>query len=362
MAIGGKRFWLGTWNCENQAPDPAGHLGTFVTTPVTAAGAAGPDLLFLGFQEVDTKNFGEFPHERLAKAKGGRLGAAYTLPQGGTVSSQGMTKGTINHQALGMLVKNGAAVTEIESGQYSHRGGKGGLFLTFKYEGHAFAVISAHLESKGAQHQNKEIDELMTKVATRGKTVSLKRFHTVFIMGDLNYRIAGDQATAPSTARVADAASGLQVHAYAGANEVIPRTMLGEDMAATILSAQGRRNLLRYDQLKDSALVKKFGFQFPVPSLANGDPSYPTYKREYKVKPAVPNFINTRSIQRAMAAYCLPQGQDMETSAERGHAYEIGWLDRIGYIAQAAPASVTVQDCEAVNLSDHSPVMMRYTF
>jgi hypothetical protein len=50
MAINGKKFWLGTWNCENKAPDPATNLATFVTNPVNAAGVAGPDLLFLGFQ------------------------------------------------------------------------------------------------------------------------------------------------------------------------------------------------------------------------------------------------------------------------------------------------------------------------
>jgi endonuclease/exonuclease/phosphatase family metal-dependent hydrolase len=359
MAIAGKRFWLGTWNCENQAPDPNTNLATFVTNPVNAAGANGPDIIFLGFQEVDTHMF-EFPHERLAKAKGGRLGAQYTIPQGGSLSAKGMTKGTINNQALGMLVKTGANVTNIQSGYFTHRGGKGGLYLTFEYETKKFGVASAHLESKGQQHQDTEITEIFKKM-TNGNISTLANFHAVFIMGDLNYRCVGNPNTGPSIQRVADPASGLQVHAYTAQNEVIPNTMRGEDLAATILSPVGRTNLLRGDQILQSPLVTAYHFTFPVPQSGGNNPSFPTYKREYKAKPAVGAFIANRNVRTAMTAYCLKEGP-IETSPERGNAYDIGWLDRIGYKALAAPAHCTVEDCESVNLSDHTPVMMKYQF
>ncbi len=352
MAIGGKRFWLGTWNCENQAPDP-GMLGTWVVNPVTQAGNNGPDIIFLGFQEV-VKHQGDFPYDRLGKDKAGRLGQHYSMPQHGHVDTTGFTKFKINSQALGMLVKNGQQVTNVQKGHFSHRGGKGGVYLTFTYEGQKFAVASCHLESKGARHQDNEINTILQQINAGGP------YHTTFIMGDLNYRICGNQTVNPTEGKkLVD--GGYIVHEYGG-DGVIPKTMKGADMAHLILTPAGRSNLLRYDQLRESPLVAQHHFVFPVPQSAGNNPSFPTYKREYKNRGAVPAFMGARNVKNALAAYLLPAAQNMETAEERGFAYEIGWLDRVGYKSTHNPGAVVVEDTESLNLSDHSPVMMKYTF
>lgn len=382
MALQGKRFWLGTWNCENQAPGFNNNgLDAFIVNPISNTQPARlPHLILLGFQELKKKatrqvlRSSEFPHERLAKAKDGRLGRAgqRRYLNGGSSSARGMTKLSTNYQQLGLLVKNGEQVANFQTGSFTHHGGKGGVYMTFTYEGSRFAVISAHLESKNADHQTAEIDRLLRDVSglqgnpgrAQVRRELQRRFHTVFFMGDLNYRVRGDQHQGIDPAvKERTRINGVKCRIYNLPGDVIPSKMKGKNMAATILSAAGRNNLLRYDMLEGSPLRADYGFTLPIPQgVGTLDPSFPTYKRNYQNRGSVPNFIHERSLQNAIAAYKLSQNEEVKRSRDRNYAFEIGWLDRVGYLTNHAPEAVEFYDCEASNLSDHTPVMMKYTF
>ena len=393
MAIQGKRIWLGSWNCENQVP-PIDQLNTFIQQPVRDATYRNeaPNLILLGFQELYKKQHmrgtRSFPHERIAKDKPGRLGhnrigmgRYYT--DGGSVSEAGWTKGKRNYQQLGLLVRDGENLQNLRTGKWMHSGkvaghamaGKGCLYVIFDYEGRRIAVISCHLESKSAQKQKQEIDGILRVITGEpiGRpetyTVNTVRqrlrqdFYAVFFMGDLNYRLCGRQIAHHVPAPVPMA--GMQVRLYTQGD--VPRVLPGQNLCATILNAAGREHLItNYDQLLNSPLVRDYGFEFPFPRLPNGEVCFPTYKREYQNRQVVPRFIGQRTLPNALSTYKLRANQNVKTSSSRGYAWDMGWLDRVGIIAGNGPINArlnyTFSDAESINLSDHSPVLMKVTF
>ncbi len=159
-------LWLCSWNIENAKPDDnqlrplSNRVNNF-----------GPDIVVLGLQEAGSgkKTIGRF----------GRLLQNYGEPQI-RATMHGMTKGTVNSQAIGVFVKNTMrdSFALINDGHHSGGAeGKGGLVVIFDYDdGNSHCRIASttcHLDSKD---QNSAAARSATwRVRSRGSTMT----HTI---------------------------------------------------------------------------------------------------------------------------------------------------------------------------------------
>lgn len=372
MAI---RLWIASWNCENQAPDDK-MLDDFIVNDVKKLLPRDqPDLIVIGLQEA-TKNSlinGKFVSERLAKHK--RLGTQYDHVN--SISIKGVTKGHLNYIQMGILQKkysgdnpNQGRIYSIQEGSYKDSiGGKGGVFVKLVYSDNTLNIdpqtiadlnncelslcfINAHLDSNNNQKRDQEITELLRKCtnldsgtdAAKIRQSLDNQFNSVFFMGDLNYRLAEGTGISHQT------------------------TTVGK-MVSLIETEQGRKTLVTLDTFCNSSLVdeKQYGFTFP--SVAH---LLPTYKRNYKDRTAnnpclqlankfAENQQNQQNLRDLIRDCYFPGQQDSELVKynSKRDAFDLGWLDRIGYRNNVPLTVLEFIVKNDIVLSDHTPVILK---
>jgi endonuclease/exonuclease/phosphatase family metal-dependent hydrolase len=349
-----RKIWLATWNCENQFP-PDDMIRGFIPAEMQRGGMlAWPDVIAIGVQE------GEPSHAQKRAAFGFQSSrpqwlsehVAAMLNQYESIGSHhlaGSTKGPVNFQQLGILVRRGVTVSDLRFDDYrGSLSGKGGIVCSLSVDRRRIGIISAHLDASTADRRRENLNGLVCKVAklqpgARGVTdlstarVTLRsHFDAVFLMGDLNYRLKP------------------------------PGTVLSPNaLSELIASPDGLEQLWSLDTLNASLRSDSawYGFEFPKPSpLFN-----PTYKREYRTRgPNNPSlvFARNRTAANARAAYFAHVdpaafGRPLDI-AKRGE-YDLGWLDRVGWVSGHG-AHVSCEqfvDFPELVLSDHTPVLMK---
>lgn len=166
------------------------------------------------------------------------------------------------------------------------------------------------------------------------KNTLKQQYHYVFFGGDKNYRLAPPGGGAP---------------AY-----------LNDELAQYIVD--GRDTLWAMDTLNQSDLVKagRYAFTYPKPNPLFA----PTYKLAYKGNKKFDsiNFARTPTKANALKAYF--SGEDADDPAEidekRGQ-YNLGWLDRWGYLEKVAGTCTVLgySSFPLAALSDHIPVLLK---
>jgi hypothetical protein len=258
---------------------------------------------------------------------------------------------------------------------------KGGAIAQMEYHGLKISFAGTHLDSGSTANRMTHVNGIENAMHHGITPPKLSWF-----MGDLNYRLR--RLPFPAT--------------------------IGE-VVDMILSPAGRRQLYKLDSFNPADFP---GFTFPDPEYANGDLIFPTYKRVYKphgnANPCskMHRYINGRGVNdiltRTECALCYSlsksvikkkfrkkkirladqivgdldkqmKGSSKRTAHVPGQrsvqfggltlgmdehdeveAYELGWLDRIGY-KPGVNIHVNVQayrDVPEVTLADHTPVFM----
>lgn len=252
------------------------------------------------------------------------------------------------------------------------------------------AFIGAHLDAGSEVGRGKQIRGLLNAITTGATPLAdgpvpaggvpgvpgvpdtlndrlRTQFDAVFFMGDLNYRLKA----IPNT-----------VVGGQSMSEVITAT----DMAGLIDNPADRLSLLtNLDSLEDSLLKKNFGFTFNnCRPQANGGavaahPFPPTYKIKYNNVPPfafpggnIPVGAQAAAIggaagavenlyRLANPAIATPPHPAKFFNEDRGQ-YDLGWLDRIGWITPVGGAvNVVSQETFTGIISDHLPVMLTVT-
>jgi hypothetical protein len=222
--------------------------------------------------------------------------------------------------------------------------------------------VSTHVSPKG---QEKELTEYFTwanglaregSITTSdGDVFEAKNVANIrFIMGDLNFRLFPNQ-NAPQ-------------------DEGLPGRDDTSDTWADALLSPPKRDLLfkHYDALENAAhrnypnlLPNKWSF--PRPNTNDGAHiCFPTYKRQKgKQAEGYVKIINEGSGDKAEAIKQLYNLTNKKFFDDDREAWNIGWLDRIGYISDAGQNVLkfnSVASCWAwfdVVASDHTPVFLR---
>ena len=372
-----KNIWMATWNCENQAPDTNTLDNHFIMSEPGWGTAASPDIIVVALQEAvrQPANTGDYVSTRLAKVKATRLGHAGTNAGNPNLDYQeverqnkyGMTKGTINAIQMGALVRadTAANVTQHAHMDYTQGAeGKGGvcihLEITQGPDVLRLGFIGAHLDSSNAANADNQILRLLLAITGIGATgvvntdrgnaaIALNaQYDAVFFMGDLNYRLAP--------------------------NAAVPQATTAAQMANKINNPIQRAGLWALDTLPNSPLVQVFGFNFPQPA-----PLFmPSYKLDYETaaanNPCLRMYQPGTMVQVETAiSDCYFGGNDANVYNANRQAFDVGWLDRIGWLRNAVtmpdplpgPAGgspVTVAQYRSYTdfiLSDHAPVLMK---
>jgi endonuclease/exonuclease/phosphatase family metal-dependent hydrolase len=383
MAI---NIWLASWNCENQAPSDT-MLNNFMVTDVNAALPNPPDLIVVGLQEADiTSTFNrEFVSDRLAKTK--RLGNNYQ--QIGSAYTVGFTKGKKNYLQIGVLCRNQLAITNKQTGTYKDgTEGKGGVFVKFDYTDNnnnvvRLGFINAHLDSKNAAKRESQIKGLLREITgsdnndtvTQIEQALTNQFDAVFFMGDLNYRLKTFQdlqnnpvfSNSPinNTIQIDPNFPGLK---NLGENTKV------DTLVNWIFNPNLRGSLANLDSLYASSLVggnnpNTDGYGFTFPPAGN---LLPTYKRFYKdrtaANPCSLLAAGNSTAQNIRGCYFNGlQATDPVPYNQKRQAFELGWLDRIGYKAKVGvpvqsltPGQVLqLESKDGIVLSDHTPVLLK---
>jgi len=339
------KIWLLTWNCELMAPSEQQLHDLFVDyynhhEAMTSELEDLPELIVIGLQEASKSN-GKFVAERLADKQDPQKSKLKNYRFLDHLDYSGRTKGKC-YQDLGVLVRSDVydKAKNISKNKKSTKwiGCKGGLILTIKFDGDVnLAFISAHLDAGTKQESNiQKIIRQIKELAKKGK------FDAVFMMGDLNYRLAPKSGG------------------------ILMKQTTNQDLANMILTQQDQ--LLQQDLLASKCSLVKQGnnphFVFPKPDL----PFFPTYKINYEEggyytkspeqrgrltkTPSYKFFNNDQSVNLALQTYCweevkvkvgkkkvrLPKYQKSDDPVaynEKRKAFDVGWLDRIGWADQA---------------------------
>lgn len=351
-----RKIWLATWNCENQFP-PADLIAAFVPSAVNAESPLDrPDVIAIGVQE------GVPSHGRIT-ALFGRHSAppqwisdhvAALLRDYDAVGSHhlaGTTKGPLNYQQLGLLVRRGVDISDLEFGDYrASFSGKGGVVCTFTLAGKRIGIMSAHLDSSSAALRKSNLIGLLQKAGSllrgdrkrnffqsrRNASAWPDDFDVLFLMGDLNYRLKPPGR--PESANT---------------------------LAAMI--ATDPKRLWELDTL-NAALTREpiwLGFQFPAPMPL----FFPTYKREYRTRgPYNPSLLFAQQERKTPAAaraayfsHINPATFDQPLDIAKRGEYDLGWLDRVGWRASSngSVSCAAFVDFSTLVLSDHTPVLMK---
>jgi len=368
------KIWLLTWNCELMAPSNGQLYDLIVEHYENYREIHGdkdiPELIVVGLQEAGKAN-GQFIAERLQEPTLVDYGFLRNIARGG------YTKG-ICYQDLGVLVRSDVSDKATYLWQWKKKklkacrtGGKGGLILPIKMKiddqigDFTLGFISAHLDAGGKQKN--DIDMIIKKM----ENVAAKtgEFDAVFMMGDLNYRIAPAKGG------------------------ILTKKTKNKELCKWLLDPAQRKKLLEQDLLKIKCPLvigedPKFEFSKPDPVFF---PSYKInyrdgkkYKKNYKKRGRLTNnpsyrfFTGPQTIKGAMSTYCWKEGKKdpikeddpVIYNLKRG-AFDIGWLDRIGWatkwtgvLSERAEGKVKVNMIEFIGrhdavLSDHAAVLMK---
>jgi hypothetical protein len=333
---------MGTWNCEQQFPEPS-QLETLFSHCDTAINHKDCDLVVLALQEA-------------SRGGGGRLmlPGFHALDR---LEAEGQTKNTENCQLLFVWDKftpqpNGTVVVANRLSSVVQRDlkkrikfwseyGKGSNTTLIEWTpvgeqtAWQLAFTGAHLDSKSAQKRSDQIADAMNAPSTLSQN---GRWDVQFMMGDLNFRV----------------------------NKTGTWTLT--HFVSTIYS--NPETLFAGDSLKDNEVLRGPWWHFPNPYA--GAPGtgtrlqWPSYKKFYKGQQGA-QARQVVSITRTT----IPQIWDIKVDkdgnvkeGERAGQYDFGWLDRIGYrINGSSSRQVKLLysgSPERLILSDHAPVYSIY--
>ena len=275
-----KKIFLFSANCEY------GALSDYQLNIVKQKiDAKDPDIIVLALQEAVSEG-GALPKRMFRLLNSGvdyndSDGHVYSSPvtyhhdrklrkkmTGSTKAKKGF-----NYVQLSVLHKGGSAPTvkKTFSGKSDPLKGKGGVGVYLQLNGKHIAFVGCHLESSDGKydsgtsaykpHKDKKAGVKNTLDDLVGQSgQALANFHSIFLMGDLNFRLLK--------------------------NPALPAKTVAE-MATSIENETGRLPLWALDSLNDAnhggfltaAAPGGYGFTFPQPT---NPLYYPTYKRAYK--------------------------------------------------------------------------------
>jgi hypothetical protein len=345
-------IWIMSWNCE-----AVGHTSAQVVEMWNTAGGYGeqPDMIVVGMQEAAKVDGGFLTHQILKGISSGYSMICDLNIHGMTKFGQLFTGGCYQH--LGIIVKNTfkSQVTNVHTdrnlkGKTSE---KGSLDCTMDIGATKVCFVSTHLSANTPESRSKDLAKQLAFAAGTAATSAPSairdalagRYGVTFLFGDLNYRlgsIEGRLGTAPKS---------------------ITEITRGQ-MAAKMCTELGREQMWDLDTLNQSELAdpKGFGFEFPKPA-----PLFmPTYKRIYDKpadKQACIQFATKPTELLACQVYIKGKGDKILEVNQKRREYDIGWLDRIGFLAHA-PAHVTMTafiDFPKIVVGDHVGVLMKLT-
>jgi len=395
-----RKFFLCTWNCENQTPgDPSpSKLNSIIDLNYAASVIAQtkPDVVCFAMQELSSG-------AKFVTALTTKLGSDYVVVADGGM--RGRTKGPVCYTYIVVLVKLaelqwvGEADTENVcnfAGKkkwkvFDKKPTKGAAIVRMQYGGLLMAFGGSHLDASSTKERLTHVNSITNSMKQGGDDPAL-----AFFMGDLNYRLRRPNDN-----------------------------MALKTFVDLILDPAKRWHLYGLDSFQKQDFT---GWTFPIPryQYPDGPLIFPTYKREYKKRggqnPCVQMLMamqqggsyRGRSAEELCAlCYKLAKkqkrkkkwlglkksksiddqmGKDTKVS-KKGRkvavpedryfhgdpfhpltygtgqwlekddmvdAYEMGWLDRIGY---KKDESILLdvqeyQDLPWVTLSDHAPVYM----
>jgi len=389
-----------TWNLESQAPSLK-PLADFKQALLKNGGL--PDFAVIGLQEAKPsedrfvaqsclKSFA-FEWEKQPTMQAVQSGGQVVQgPQIHGVTDPSQLKGTTDlaqlgcYQHIGIMQRSNSPwhVLQIKQETNPKKGitgvasEKGAVALVVDIEHNIdkecirLVFVSTHLDA--AKGQADELTEYFTwlnrlaregSIQRKGAPFEAKNLANIrFIMGDLNFRLFPNPA-APQ-------------------NEGLPDRNDTSDTWADALLNPKMRDLLFgcYDGLENAAdpgnpkkkLVPE-KWCFPRPNTNDGagpNVCFPTYKRYWEGAKQATGYVNTirkgapgdQAARDAIKGlYGLTDKLDFDNNR---NAWNIGWLDRIGYITDAGHNILQFKnpvafcwDCFDMVQSDHTPVFLR---
>ena len=299
-----------TWNLELQCPDDQTLKESFVAY-VKETKKPPPSLIVIGLQEAASykaRGEGIFIGNRLV-ASDQLLGSDYQLIATGrfkgiTKFGQGLWAEHAQQVIQVLARKNEKAAAYTGEHPKGWESEKGFCFARVTLAGRDLGFVSTHLDSgtdpAKKQREGAEILKFLKEQAQGGKT-----FDALFIMGDLNFRVAKGGYTDD------------------------PQQWCGK-----IAEPLVRDNLKCWDSFTPD-VFKNLPFKWP--DFAPG--SLPTYKRKkdakyYQIIRSLKNDLNNESLKTLF-----------EVKSDRPGVWDFGWLDRIGYAVMAPGQYNPVQGC-----------------
>lgn len=306
-----KKIMCISWNLELDIPTKD-TLKATIMTAIGSSSTTWPDVIIFGVQE---SNSGDNLGKRLCdKDLLGGLSDPYQLIADDTFS--GITKfkqifGAKASQAVYVLTRRSAKNIQAMATTMQQKKGreKGFVFADVNIGGKRIGCVSTHLAAEDAKRP-RDITQIGQFLANAAKQ---KKFHALFIMGDLNYRIKRNGAAADADSVLANSAT-----------------------------MSGRASLLSEDTFDPA----NFFADTPYKWLPFSPYCLPTYKRSRKSKDASqinrlrPQNSGSSKVEKLTGvedgAYPLDAIKavyKVKASEKGENIWDFGWLDRIGFAA-----------------------------
>ena len=365
-----RKLWMGTWNMGNTIGDDQ-ELKNLAETAI----ASDADLVVLGLQEAKVRG-------SILKRFGKKLGSYNEAVLSHDhckvkVSLMGCTKPfqeSPNTQRLGIYV-HPRALTEVVIAETdvcrTSMSGKGACIVLIDFAESRLAFVTCHLGTK-AKERDGEVKSIITKIAAMNKNAvnhgaPNRGINGIFLMGDLNYRLNLPR----HTDHIQVTKRKLKVGPKKTKDKEVEAADASKEQLVNMLAHPiARFSLTQFDTLQDSGLVKSLGFNFPIPKRTDGSIAFPTYKRKVGDGPGNPGYklggAHTEMTLKKLLWECYFSGDkyDILIDKKQRGAFDIGWLDRIGFYngpdyPHCVMSMPEVYEMPKVWSSDHSPVYMK---
>lgn len=338
-----------TWNIELESPDDA-QLKKFFGKVRSSSDHGVADIIVVGIQEGGSRTR---YRQILEKALDGFACVAKAKFGGKTKPSQWLPWNEDASQGLYMLVnkdKFGSSVSEAkkdlnakaDDNKKGITSEKGYVFGEITYLDKRIAFVSTHAETK-EEKRGADFDTIAKYLA---KSAQDQKFHAIFFMGDLNYRMK----------RTADEAKDKTAFEKE------------KDEIYTLLSSgAGRKQLMKRDTFVEPHLA---GINMEWPNFA--DSCLATYKR-LKADKAKVHLAKLEGDADKYDKAVLKELYPLKASDKGGSNWDFGWLDRIGYADGATGGALLEKGLKLKNApvlhggnwvigGDHIPVFATFTF
>ncbi len=332
-----KSIMVFTWNLELDLPDEDALKACFVDFISALPDEQWPALICIGLQEAKSysRTSSVFIGDKLVAPEllgGGKFKSCpYKLLA--TTSFRGVTKkgqllGQKAQQAIQLLVR-GDLIKQVTAKSYQASKGlmseKGFCGIDATLFGKRLNFISTHLDASSNKERAKDVkaieDDLKARIKRYGK------YHAMFLMGDLNYRVqpfVADMQMDGSVRLSKDVP-----------NDYKPLASDSKYIIELMRDRSGRDMLMDLDTFLETDAFDELPYAWPKFHLD----CLPTYKRghkksHYKKIKSLKNLMNDKGDYGTKNIPLLNQLYSdkgiIKFKKKRG-CWDFGWLDRIGY-------------------------------